>query len=297
VRWLVALAALVASGVAAASPATVLARTQVVDRVPLTATTVPAAFPPGLAIALASPARFATASRVPNAGRWVGPRYASTVTPGDAGNATIDWSVSLDNRPQSAEAAATGATVLGFAEDQRGAIAVPHVVGRTPVGTIQGFYVLKVGSNTAETARAEAALAFPLGQSVFAIARFTLLQPPSDEYRVEGGILPTAWNRGQAFIALAGVRVEGNFAPALVSIRAERGTRLIRGKVVDAFRHRVLGAPISLERRVGSAWRRAATARTNKNGVYAVRAPIRGRYRVTATVGTSSASSKSIPVR
>jgi hypothetical protein len=267
-----------------------------IERVPVRATT-PASFPPGLTLALASPARFASAARAPESGRWLGPRYDSTTVPGLAGSCAIDWSIVLDTTSQSPEAAALAAAKLGFIEDQRGQIAVPHLVGKTQVGTIQGFYVLEVASTTPDNARAEATLAFPLGQGVLAVARFTLLEPPNDDYRVEGGILPASWNRGQAFIALAGVRVEGNFGPALVSIRAERGTRIVRGRVVDGFRHRVLGAQISLERRTGSSWRPVRITRTDRLGNYSVRAPSRGRYRVTATVGTTTVPSTSVGVR
>jgi hypothetical protein len=287
---------LVATGVAASSPAALPASTSGIDRVPLRVST-PATFPPGLALALESPARFVSGPRAPESGRWLGPRYASTTVPGLAGNATIDWFVTLDNRPQSVEAAALGAPTFGFGEDQRGHIAVPHLVGKTQVGTLQGFYVLRVAANTPENARAEAAMAFSLGQGVNAIVRFNLLEPPSDDFRVEGGILPTSWNRGQAFIALAGVRVEGSFPPALVSIRVEGGTRLLRGKVLDAFRHRILGAQVFLERRAGSSWRRVRVKRTDKAGRYTIGAPSRGRYRVTATVGGHSLSSKSVLVR
>jgi hypothetical protein len=286
----------VATGVAAASPAALPAAATGIERVPVRATT-PASFPPGLTLALASPARFASASRAPESGRWVGPRYDSTVVPGLSGSSSIDWSIALDTTSQSAEAAALSAVKLGFPEDQRGQIAVPHLVGQTAVGTIQGFYVLKVASNTPDNARAEGTIAFTLGQGVYAVARFLLLEPPSDDFRVEGGILPTSWNRGQAFIALVGVRVEGNFAPALVSVRADRATRLLRGRVVDGFRHRVLGAQVALERRAGSSWRRVALARTNMRGNYSVRAPSRGRYRVTATVGTTTVPSSSVGIR
>ena len=287
---------LVATGVAASSPAALPAATTGIDRVPLRVPT-PATFPPGLALALASPARFVSGARAPESGRWVGPQYASTTVPGLAGSSTIDWSVTLDNRPQSVEAAALGAPSLGFSEDQRGHIAVPHLVGRTQVGTLQGFYVLRVAVNTPDNARAEAAMAFSLGQGVNAIVRFTLLEPRSDDFRVDGAVLPTAWNRGQAFIALAGVRLEGSFPPALVSIRAERGTRLLRGKVLDAFRHRVLGAQVFLERRAGSGWRRVLVRRSDRAGNYTIGAPTRGRYRVTATVGGRSLPSKSVLVR
>ncbi len=284
---------LVATGVAAVSPAALPAAANGIERVPVRVAT-PASFPSGLTLALTSPSRYASASRAAESGRWLGPRYDSVTVPGLAGSSAIDWSIALDTKGQTAEAAALGATTLGFLEDQRGQIAVPHLVGKTQVGTMQGFYVLKVAANTTDNARAEAAMAFPLGQGVMAIARFTLLEPPNDDFRVDGGILPTSWNRGQAFIALAGVRVEGNFAPALVSIRAARGTRLLRGRVVDAFRHRILGAQIFLERRAGSSWRRVGLTRTDKQGNYVVRAASRGRYRVTATVGATSVSSSSL---
>ncbi|MFL5932089.1 MAG: carboxypeptidase-like regulatory domain-containing protein [Gaiellaceae bacterium] len=291
-RWLAGVAVLVATGVAAASPAALPAAANGIERVPVRATA-PASFPPGLTLALASPARFASAARAPESGRWLGPRYDSVTVPGLAGSSSIDWSIALDTTSQSAEAAALAATKLGFPEDQRGQIAVPHVVGKTIVGTIQGFYVLRVASTTPDNARAEAALAFTLGQGVYAVARFLLLEPPNDDFRVEGGILPTSWNRGQAFIALTGVQVEGNFAPALVSIRAGRTTRTVHGLVLDAFRHRVVGAQVALERRAGSGWRRVGATRSDRRGAYSVRVPQRGRYRVTATVGATTVASTS----
>jgi hypothetical protein len=293
VRWLALLGVLVATGVAAASPEALPAAANGIERVPLRTTSLP----PGLTLALASPPRFGTAARAPESGRWLGPRFDSTTVPGLAGNSAIDWSIALNTTATSADAAAVAATTLGFPEDQRGQIAVPHLVGKTQVGTIQGFYLLRVAANTPDNARAEAALAFPLGAGVFAVARFTLLDPPNDTFRVEGGVMPTSWNRGQAFIALAGVRVEGNLPPAVVSIRADRTGRLVRGRVVDGFSNRVLGAQIVLERRTGSGWTRARVTRTNKQGGYVVRAPARGRYRVTATVGTVTVASTSVGVR
>lgn len=295
-RWLAALTVLVATGVAADSPAALPAAANGIERVPIRAAT-PTAFPPGLTVALVSPPRFATATRAPESGRWHGPRYESVSPPGIAALAAIDWSVALDNRSPSADAAALAATTLGFPEDQRGPIAVPHVVGKTQVGTILGFYVLEVATNTPDNARAETAVAFPLGQGVYATARFALLEPPSDDFRVEGGIFPTAWNRGQAFIAATGLRLEGNFVPRTVSIRAARDARIVRGKVVDAFRHAVVRAQVSLERRVGSSWRRAARARTDRNGAYAIPARQRGRYRVSATLATTTVTSASVGVR
>jgi hypothetical protein len=295
VRWLGVLAVLVATGIAASSPAALPAAANGIERVPVPATPT-ATFPPGLVVGLASPPRYASSARAPDSGRWLGPRYDSVTVPGLAGSSAIDWSVSVVTTSPSADAAALAALKLGYPEDQRGQIAVPHLVGKTSVGTIQGFYVLAVAANTTDNARAEATLAFPLAKGVFSVARFVLPEPPSDDFVVDGSIHPTSWNRGQAFIAIAGVRVEGNFAPSVVSIRRERGTRSLRGRVVDAFGHRVLGAQIFLERRAGSGWRRVSLTRTGKSGTYGIRAPARGRYRVTATVGTTSISSTSLGV-
>jgi hypothetical protein len=293
---LAGVALLVATGVAAASPAALPAAANGIERVPLRATS-PGAFPPGLTLALASPARFGSAARAPESGRWLGPRYDSMTVPGLVGSSSIDWSIALDTTSKSAEAAALAASKLGFSEDQRGHISVPHVVGKTYVGTMQGFYVLEVAANTPDNARAEATMAFGLGQGVYAVARFLLLEPPSDDFRVEGGVLPTSWNRGQAFIALTGVRLEGNFAPALVSIHAGRGARIVRGVVLDAFRHRVVGAQVALERRAGSSWRRVAVARTSPRGTYSIQARQRGRYRVSATLATTTVASTSLGIR
>ena len=159
---------------------------------------------------------------------------------------------------QSAEAAALAATTLGFPEDQRGQIAVPHLVGKTQVGTILGFYVLKVASNTPDNARAEAAMAFPLGQGVFAIGAVHAAQAAERRLPRRGRRRSDRLEPRPGVHRAAGVRLEGNFPPTIVSIRAERGTRTVRGKVVDAFRHAVVGAQVSLERRVGSSWRRVA---------------------------------------
>ena len=287
---------LVATGVAAASPVALPAAANGIERVPVRSPAA-TALPPGLVVALASPPRYGSSARAPESGRWLGPRYDSLTVPGLAGSSAIDWSVALDTTSPSLDAAALAATTLGFPEDQRGLIAVPHVVGKTVVGTLSGFYVLEVAWNTPDNARAEAALAFPLAKGVYAVTRFVLPEPPSDDFIVDGSIHPTSWNRGQAFIALAGVRVEGNFAPAIASIRGLSSTRTVRGRVVDAFGHGVLGAQVFLERRVGSGWRRVSVTRTRKTGSYAVRAPVRGRYRVTATVGTSSVTSTSVGLR
>jgi hypothetical protein len=296
VRWLAALAVLVTTGVAAASPVALPAAANGIERVPVRSPAA-TALPPGLVVALASPPRYGSSARAPESGRWLGPRYDSLTVPGLAGSSAIDWSVALDTTSPSLDAAALAATTLGFPEDQRGLIAVPHVVGKTVVGTLAGFYALEVAWNTPDNARAEAALAFPLAKGVYAVTRFVLPEPPSDDFIVDGSIHPTSWNRGQAFIALAGVRVEGNFAPAIASIRGLSGTHTVRGRVVDAFGHSVLGAQVFLERRVGSGWRRVSVTRTRKTGSYAVRAPVRGRYRVTATVGTNSVTSTSVGLR
>lgn len=266
---------------------------QTVDRVSVPGTV---GTPPGLSILLFSPVEFAATRRDPQSGQWVGPRYVLAADPSVTDTATIDWTLAFDNVSRSAEAAAFAAPIRGFPEDQRGHISVPHVVGRTNVGVMPGVYVLKVASNTEENARAEAAVAFPIAQGIFAVARFEIMRPPSDAYRING-VVPTSYNRGQAFVALNGVRLDGNLPPALVTARVSRAPRALRGKVIDAFRHPLVAGTVALERRVGSSWRKAATSRTNRNGLYAFRRPARGRYRAVATLGATRTPSASVRVR
>jgi hypothetical protein len=110
------------------------------------------------------------------------------------------------------------------------------------------------------------------------------------------GILASSWNRGQALVAMARVTLEGNLAPARVSIRTRRRGGVITGFALDFLSHAVVRIPVTLERRTGGRWRRLATVRTSRIGGY--RFKVRpGTYRARATLGRFSAVSKPIRSR
>ena len=236
-----------------------------------------------------------------NSGEWLGPPYSDTSRPSSGGDSTIDWSAGVAPASGS-EAAAAAALIHGYREYERGALAVPHVIGGRPAGTISGSYVATQGgpfSNVA--AQAEGALAFPLGGGLFATARFALLAPsaddapPSGTYRVNhsrGSTLASEWNRQQLATALAAVRLDGNLPPRRVTAR--RSGRTVRGDVTDALGHALAGARVRLERRRGSRWRRAASALTSTTGRYTLRTRGPGRYRVTCTLGTVTKRSRAL---
>ena len=92
--------------------------------------------PPGLLVELASPTPYNRQSASGNAGRWVGPRYAQSGHPENAGFASLDWSVSFDQRQGDAEAVAkANIEHTNWTRDQQGGLSVPHVVGTKGVGT------------------------------------------------------------------------------------------------------------------------------------------------------------------
>ena len=64
-----------------------------------------------------------TACRSPNSGRWSGPRYEERGNPANAGFASLDWSVSFDERQGDAEAVSLANVVhRDWQRDQRGGL-------------------------------------------------------------------------------------------------------------------------------------------------------------------------------
>jgi hypothetical protein len=250
--------------------------------------------PPGLLIELASPGEYNRQSVSGDAGRWIGPRYEERGNPGNAGLASLNWSVKFDQREGDAEAVALANVAhTDWARDQRGGLSVPHIVGDRNVGTILGGYVM-VSPSGANDARFEGVLAFPLAQSLHAVVRFEALEPPADSFLVKGTVVGKSWNRGQELLALSGVRLQGNLAPTIVAARAVERGRFVRGKVVDRFLDAVLGARVSLERRAGGSWTRIASGKTDQRGFYTLRPKRRGTHRVTARLAGFTATSREI---
>jgi hypothetical protein len=265
-----------------------------VERIPLNARPETAAFPPGVFLTLVSPPQYVAQSP----GRWVGPEYWASGDSTRRGNAVIDWTVSFRDRSVEPDSAAAAATPRGWREQERAGISIPHVHGRNVLGTLPSYFVLKNSE-----AMHDAALAIPLSATAIAIIKFTFAAPAantvpgSGDNLVLGSFLASSWNRGQAFVALSGVQLEGNLPPSVVSIRHDRRKRALRGKVVDSFKHPLVGVPVGLERRAGSGWRRAGSTRTSAQGTFSFGASGAGRYRATVTVAGTTIRSGSVPTR
>ena len=250
--------------------------------------------PPGLLVELASPTIYNRQSSAGNSGRWVGPRYEQAGHPENAGVASLDWSVSFDQRQGDAEAVAkANVQHTDWTRDQQGEIAVPHAVGPKAVGTILGFYVIMHPSATGD-ARFEGVLAFPLDTNLMAVIRFQALDPPDDSYIVNGSSIATSWNRGQVLVALAGAELQGNLPPKIVAARPIQRGRKVRGKVVDRYLDAVLGAQVSLQKGSGGGWTTVSSGKTNERGFYSLRAKRRGTYRVTVKLSGFTATSRTI---
>ena len=277
-------------GTAAFLAAAQLAGAQVVERIRISdATRTQHGLPPGLVVELASPVDYNRSASVPNGGSWAGPAYVAR-DGSSSGASSIDWTVAFDERQGVTEAIAAAHLRRGWARDQRGGLSVERVVGNRMLGTILGYYHLHTpGSGDA---RFEAVLAFPLGARLHAVVRLELLTPPSDEFVVRNIVTGSTWNRGQALLALSGIRLHGNLPPKIVSARAFEHRRHIRGKVIDRFLDPVIGAPIRLERLAGSRWIRVVHGRTSPHGAYSFRAGRRGTYRVTVNLAGFRAESR-----
>lgn len=267
-----------------------LAPGQSIDRVRVAPNPPVASVPPGLFLVVGSPDAYSRVSASAGRGSWVGPGYAPSGAPSPWGNAAIDWEIGYDTRQLDTERIALANLTRDWQEDQRAGASIPHVVGGRIVGEIPGFFVLQV---VRQSAPAELVVAFPLSRDVHAYVRFLLLRPESNDFYVNGSIIASSWNRGQAFVAMSRVRLEGNLPPSLVSIRARRGGRVVSGFALDFVRHPVVRIPVVLERRSGRGWRRVATTRTTRIGGYTFRvAP--GTYRARAQLGTRFSATSSI---
>lgn len=291
-RW--AALATLAAGVGLALSVAQLAPGQAIDRVRVAPSPPVASVPDGLFVIVGSPDAYSRAAATGTRGSWIGPEYRPRGAPNAWGNAGIDWEVGFDGRRMDTERIALANLTKDWQEDQRAGVSVPHVVGGRIVGDIPGSFVLQV---LRQSAPSELVLAFPISRDLHTFVRFLLTRPDSNDYFVNGSILASSWNRGQALVAMSRVKLEGNLSPALVSIRPRRGGRVVSGFVLDFLRHAVVGVPVTLERRSGRGWRRVATTRTSRLGGYSFRA-VPGTYRARATLGTRfAATSRAVRIR
>lgn len=281
------------AGLLALVVGTQIAGAQSVERIRISDPTRQAhGLPPGLLVELASPASYNRVSTTGDSGRWQGPRYEQAGHPENAGFASLDWSVSFDQRQGDAEAVAkANVQHTDWTRDQQGAISVPHAVGTKAVGTILGFYVIM---HSTGDARFEGVLAFPLDTNLMAVIRFAANDPPDDSYIVNGSSIATSWNRGQVLVALGSAELQGNLPPKIVAARAVQRGRRVRGKVVDRYLDAVLGAQVSLQKSSGGGWTTVASTKTNQRGFYSLRAKRRGAYRVTVRLSGFTATSRTI---
>jgi hypothetical protein len=276
VRW--AALATVAAGVVTALSVAQLAPGQAIDRVRVVPNPPVASVPPGLFIVVRSPDAYSRVTTSGARGTWIGPQYFRDGNPW--GNAGIDWEVGFDTRRMDTERVALANLTRDWAEDQRAGVSVPHLVGGRVVGDIPGFFILQVQRQSAPS---ELVLAFPVSRDLHTYVRFLLTRPDSNDDFVNRSIRASSWNRGQAFVAMSRVKLEGNLPPSLVSIRQRRGGRVVSGFALDFLRHAVVGIPIVLERRAGRGWRRVSTVRSTRLGGYSFRVGP-GTYRARATL-------------
>ena len=270
------------------------ARGQTVERIGISAADRQAhQLPAALLVELASPLGYERQSASGDSGRWVGARYEQIGHPENAGQSTLDWTVSFDQTDREDDVIAhANIRHTDWARDQRGGISIPHVVGTKGVGTILGYYEM-VTPSTSGDARFEGVLAFPLDKGLHAVVRFEALEPANDTYMV-GTVVGSSWNRGQVLVALSGAHLQGNLPPKIVAARSIQRGRVVRGKVVDRFLDAVLGARVSLEKNAGGSWTRVAGAKTDQRGFYTVKAKRRGTYRVTVRFAGFTATSREI---
>lgn len=281
------------AGLLALVVGTQIAGAQSVERIRISDPTRQAhGLPPGLLVELASPASYNRVSSSEDSGRWQGPRFEQVGHPENSGFASLDWSVSFDQRQGDPEAVAkANVQHPDWTRDQQGEISVPHAVGAKAVGTILGFYVIM---HSPGDARFEGVLAFPLDTNLTAVIRFQALSPPDDTYIVNGSSIATSWNRGQVLVALGSAELQGNLPPKIVAARSIQRGRKVRGKVVDRYLDAVLGAHVSLQKSSGGGWTTVASAKTNQRGFYSLRAKRRGAYRVTVSLSGFMATSRTI---
>jgi len=272
-----------------------------VDRVPLAPAggSLTAGIPPGAFLVLPSPPGYNRQAIGANQGAWTGPDYWASGRRDLGGKTSIAWTLRFDNRSKDTDVAARAGLQRNWARDINGGVSVSHVVLGHIVGTIDGDFVLTAGSGSAD-ASYELSMAFGVAPHVDAVVDFLLTSPATASagaagtFLVNGSIPAPIWNRGQGFRAMAGVQIEGNLPPSRITAVAAKNGTVLRGAVKDAFHHPLLRTRVTLQRLVGSSWRRVTSTRTDLVGNYSIRIGGAAEYRVVSTLGKTTATSATV---
>jgi hypothetical protein len=248
------------------------------------------AFSPDVAVTVESPGPYVAGSP----GTWTGPSFGTGPLNAAAGTARIDWAVTFRDRAADPPAAAAAANTNDWPLDQKFNLSIPLFVAGRLVGTIPAYAVVTQAGG-AQKARFEATAAIPLGPGAQALVHFSTPAPNTDDYTVAPGILASTWNRGEILQAMSLIRLEGNQAPKLLSIRVDRAARAVRGKVVDAFYNPLVGAAVVEQRWNGKAWKTSRIGHTAKDGTYRMPAGT-GRFRTVVTVNGTSLTSAEVSI-
>jgi hypothetical protein len=291
------LGVLVVGGVLATAAA---ASGQVVERIHVAAAggQLTKDIPAAVSLAIGSPPSYTRATLNGDSGRWTGPRYAASGNGSVGGQTSISWSLTF-GQEHDAVAAAQSIPKHGWPVDLKGAVSVPHLIGKRTVGTILGSYVL-THPTSAGAAGYEGGVAFAVAPRIFALLHLDIATPASENAGAAGtflvnGIPLSLWNRGQALWVITGLELHGALPPTRVSARVAPDGRVVRGIVADAFRHPVVRARVALQRESGGTWRTVASTRTDIHGAYVLRGiSTRGRYRTVATLGTAAVRSNAV---
>lgn len=258
-----------------------------VDRVRVGGTGSTRGFSQQTFVVVSTPDAYARIGFDGDAGSWSGPLCVVSSNSSLSAVVTLPWTVAFSRTYRSAdEAADRGRTFRDLPVLTRGTIEISHRIRGKEVGGILASYV--VGQSRQDHGWAELGLGIPLTRGVFVAARFWSTGP-SFACNV-GGTASRQWHVDAVQAAAARVVVDGNLPAARVTARAQR--RRVVGFVNDGLGHPLVGVRVTLERRAGRAWRRAASVSTNASGLYSVLARP-GRVRV----AVESIRSRTVRVR
>jgi hypothetical protein len=245
-----------------------------------------------LSIVFASPAAYGPGCCVDSdSGEWKGPPYQSTTKGSTSADSSLAYGAYFTRSASSAPAAAQANLVQHWPQISTSAVAVPHTIAGTKVGTLPGY--LLATRSPGFPAQLEDALAFPLCRGLFVVAVLSALKPQQDSDGLGGTYLvngqsASSWNAAQIAAAVQGVSVDGNLPPG--KLVAHASGRRIAGVARDCIGQPLVGLTV---RAVPG----GAAARTSATGAFSIPVKKAGTYRIGASLGGTTASSGLVKVR